>query len=159
MRFLLVTAVTVTVLGCSARGVGPTAPSTRGSTGATTTPSTRGNLKINWVGVNDAGQSARDDWQYNVTVNLSETGGVDMTVTHIEVQALVGSDILATASVIPVLPISAKSTSDARFVFAADTHVGDLRTLTVNMTIQFRDANGDTGSVSNVFSCFGCWDY
>ena len=159
MRFLLVTAVTVTVLGCSARGVGPTAPSTRGSTGATTTPSTRGNLKINRMGVNDAGQSARGDWQYNVAVNLSETGGVDMTVTNIEVQALVGSDILATASVIPVLPISAKSTSDARFVFAADTHVGDLRTLTVNMTIQFRDANGDTGSVSNVFSCFGCWDY
>jgi hypothetical protein len=40
-----------------------------------------------------------------------------------------------------------------------DTHVADLSALTVGVTVQFRDANGNTGSVSNSFTCFGCWDY
>jgi len=111
------------------------------------------------MGVSDAGQGALGDWQYKVTVHLRETGGVDMTVTNIQVQALFGSNILATGSVIPMLSVLGNSSSDAGLVFAADTHVADLSALTVGMTAQFRDANGNTGSVSNSFTCFGCWDY
>jgi hypothetical protein len=92
-------------------------------------------------------------------VHLRETGGVDMTVTNIQVQALCGSNILATAGVIPMLSVLANSSSDAGVVFNADTHVSDLSALTIAMTVQFRDANGNTGSVSNSFTCFGCWDY
>jgi hypothetical protein len=49
------------------------------------------------MGVSDTGQGALGYWRYKVTVHLRETGGVDMTVTNIEVQALSGSNILATA--------------------------------------------------------------
>ena len=82
-----------------------------------------------------------------------------MTVTHIDVQALLGSNVLATTSVIPMLSVLARSTSDAGLVFAVDNHVADLSALTVGMTVRFRDANGNTGAVSSSFSCFGCWDY
>jgi hypothetical protein len=119
---------------------------------------TRGNLEINSMWVSADGQSALGDWQYKVTVRLRETGGLDMTVTNIQVQALIGSNILATGSVILSLPVSANSSSDAGLVLAADTHAVDLSALTVGVTVQFRDANGNTGSVSNSF-CFGCWDY
>ena len=54
-----------------------------------------------------------------VTVHLRETGGVGVTVTNIPVQVLFGSSILATASVIPVLSVSANSSSEAALVFAA----------------------------------------
>ena len=111
------------------------------------------------MGVSDAGLGAPGSWQYKVTVRLSETGGVDITVTHIQLQALFGSHLLANASVIPVVSVSANSSSDAVLVFSAATHVGDLSALTVDMTVQFRDANGNTGSVSESFSGFGYWDY
>jgi hypothetical protein len=150
---VLLSVLSVIASGCA--GGGPTAPSTRGPTAA----STRGNLEINSVGVSDAGQGALGDWQYKVTVHLRETGGVDMTVTNIQVQALFGSNILATAGVIPMLSVLANASSDAGVVFNADTHVSDLSALTIGMTVQFRDANGNTGSVSNSFTCFGCWDY
>jgi len=120
---------------------------------------TRGNLEINSMWVSADGQSALGDWQYKVTVRLREAGGLDMTVTNIQVQALIGSNILATGSVILSLPVSANSSSDAGLVLAADTHAVDLSALTVGVTVQFRDANGNTGSVSNSFACFGCWDY
>jgi hypothetical protein len=42
--------------------------------------------------------------------------------------------------------------------FATATHV-DVSALTVAMTVQFTDANGNSSSVTNSFSCFGCWDY
>jgi hypothetical protein len=149
---VLLSALLVIASGCAE---GPTAPSARGLTAA----STRGDLEINSVGFSDAGQSALGDWQYKVTMHLRETGGVDMMVTNIQVQALVGSNILATANVIPMLSVLANSSSDAGLVLAADTHVADLSALKVGVTVQFRDANGNTGSVSNYFTCFGCWDY
>ena len=149
---VLLSVLSVIASGCTG---GPTAPSIEG----TTTPSTRGNLEINSMGVSDAGQGALGDWQFKVTVHLRETGGVDMTVTNIQVQALFGSSVLATASVIPMLSVLANSSSDAGLVFAAATHVADLSALTVGLTVQFRDANGNSGSVSNSFTCFGCWDY
>ena len=92
-------------------------------------------------------------------MHLRETGGVDITVTNVQVQALLGSNIQATARVIPALSVSANSSGDAGLVFAAATHVGDLSALTAGMTVQFRDANGNTGSVSCSFSGFGFWDY
>ena len=95
---------------------------------------------------------------YNGTVRLLETGGVELTVTNIQVQALLGSNILATASTVPMVSVSANASSDAVFAFAADTHV-QASALTVNATVEFRDANGNTGAVSSSFSCFGCWDY
>jgi hypothetical protein len=39
------------------------------------------------------------------------------------------------------------------------THIRDLSALTVDMMVQFRDANGNAGSVSSSFSGFGHWDY
>jgi hypothetical protein len=139
---------------------------TSGCTGGTTAPSTRevaaqsarGNLEINSMGVTDAGQGAPGDWQYRVRANLRETAGVDMTVTNIQIQARLGANILATASVIPELSVSAYSSRDTELVFAAGTHI-DPSALTVEMTVQFGDANGNTGSVNSSFSCFGCWDY
>ena len=114
---------------------------------------------MNAMFLSDGVQGARGDWQYKVTVRLRETGGLDITVTNIQVQAVIGSNILATASVVPALSISANSSGDAGLVFAVDTHVADLSALKVNMTIEFRDAYGNAGSVSNSFSGFGSWDY
>jgi hypothetical protein len=150
---VLFSVLSVIASGCA--GGGPTAPSTPG----TTAQSTRGNLEINSMGVSDAGQGALGDWQYKATVHLRETGGVDTTVTNIQVQALSGSNILATAGVIPMLSVLANSSRDAGLVFAADTHVSDLSALTIGLTVQFSDANGNTGSVSKSFTCFGCRDY
>ena len=153
---VLISVLTVIASGCAGE---PTAPSTRGNAGGPTAASTRGNLRITSMGISDAGQGALGDWQYKITVHLRETGGVDVTVTNIQIQALFGSNILATASVIPVLSVSANSNSRAALVFASDTHAGDVSALTVGMTVQFRDGNGNTGSVSSSFSGFGSWDY
>ena len=155
---VLLAVVSVIASGCGGgftATLGPTASSTR----EPAAPSTRANLEIRSMGVNDAGQSALGGWQYKVDVHLRETGGVDTTVTNIQVQARLGSNILATAAVVPMLPVLANSDGDAVLVFVADTHVADLSALTVGMTVQFTDAKENTGSVSNSFTCFGCWDY
>jgi hypothetical protein len=141
----------------------PTAPSnnsaTAPSSNSATPPSSSSlsNLTIASMTVSDARQDASGHWQYNGKVRL-ETGGVALTVTKIQVQALSGSNILATASTVPMISVSANSSSDAVFAFAADTHV-QASALTVNATVEFRDASGNTGAVSSSFSCFGCWDY
>ena len=124
-----------------------------------TTPPTRGNLAITSMGVSDAGQGAQGVWQYKVNVYLREIGGVDTTLTNIQVEALMGSRSLAPADVTPVLSVSANSRGDTAFIFTADTHVEDLTTLKVGLNVHFRDANGFTGSVSEAFSGFGAWDY
>ena len=152
-RIVLVSALTVIASACAG---GTTAPSTRDTP---TIPSSRGNLTIASMAVNDAGQDALGDWQYKVTAQLRETGGVDIMVTSIQIQARFGSKTLATASVIPLVSVSANSSSDAALVFAADTQVGNLSALTVGMTVQFIDASGNAGSVSTAFSGFGAWDY
>ena len=104
-------------------------------------------------------QDPPGNWRYKVTVRLRETGGVDMTVTHLQAHARYGSDIRGTASDSPMLPVSANSSGDAELFFPGDTRVETLSTLTVDMTVQFTDAHGNTGSVSNFFTCFDCWDY
>ena len=157
MRWILLISVwAVIASGCAG---GPTAPTTATAPTAAPSLSTRGNLTVTYMALNDAGQGAHGDWQYKVTVHLSETGGVETAVTNIQFQALFASNILATETVVPVLSVSANSSSDEALVFSADTHVGDLSAVTVKMTVQFRDANGNIGSVSNSFTCFGCWDY
>jgi hypothetical protein len=153
---VLLSVLTLVASGCG--GGTTTAPSGITAASGITPPSIRGNLTMISMGVSDAGQRALGDWQYTVTVHLRETGGVDTTVTNIQVEARLGSNTLATESVIPMLSVSANSSSDAALVFAADTHVGDLSALTVGMTVQFTDAKGNIGSVSNSFTCFGCWD-
>jgi hypothetical protein len=135
---------------------GPTAPSNNSPTPPS--PSSLSNLTITLMTLSDAGQDAFGHWQYKGTVRLLETGGVQVTVTNIQVQALLGSNILATASTIPIVSVSANSSSDAVFGFAADTHV-QASALTVHVTVEFRDVNGNTGAVSSSGSCFGCWDY
>ena len=81
---VLCSVLTVIASGCAG---GTTAPSRRG----TTAPSTRGNLEINSMAVSDAGQGALGDWRYKVTARLRQTGGVDMTVTNIQILAGSGS--------------------------------------------------------------------
>ena len=150
MRWILLMSVLAVIAsGCAG---GPTAP----TTAPTPAPSTRGNLMMAYMILNDAGQRAHGDWQYKVTVHLSETGGVETAVTNIQFQALLASNILATETVVPVLSVSANSSSDEALFFSAATHVGDLSAVTVKMTVQFRDANGNIGSVSDSFTCFGC---
>lgn len=78
---------------------GPTAPSNNSPTPPSS--SSLSDLKITLMIVSDAGQDASGHWQYNGTVRLLETGGVELTVTNIQVQALLGSNILATASTVP----------------------------------------------------------
>ena len=133
----------------------PTAPSNNRQT-IPNSPSLS-NLKITSVTVSDPGQDSSGHWQYNGKVHL-ETAGMALTVTKIQVQALLGSTILATASTTPMVSVSANSSSDEVFAFAADTHP-QAAALTVNATVEFRDASGNPGTVSSSFSCFGCWDY
>ena len=155
MRWIsLISVLAVIASGCAG---GPTAPTT--ATAPTPAQSTRGNLIMVYMALENAGQGAHGDWRYKVTVHLSETGGVQTAVTNIQFQALFASNILATETVVPVLSVSANSSSDEALGFSADTHVGDLSAVTVKMTVQFRDANGNIGAVTNSFTCFGCWDY
>jgi hypothetical protein len=159
MRWIpLISVLAVMASGCAGGSTVPTTP-TAPTTAPTPPLSTRGNLTMAYMALNDAGQDAHGGWQYKITVHLSETGGVETAVTNIQFQALFASNILATETVVPVLSVSANSSSDEALVFSADTHVGDLSAVTVKMTVQFRDANGNIGSVSNSFTCFGCWDY
>jgi hypothetical protein len=153
---VVVFVVAIGALSSACSNNGPTAPSNNSPTPLSS--SSISNLKITLMTVSDAGQDAFGHWQYNGKVRLLEIGGVELTVTNIQVQALLGSNILATASTIPMVPVSPNSSSDAVFAFAADTHV-QASALTVNATVEFRDANGNTGAVSSSFSCFGCWDY
>lgn len=158
-RRTLTTVVFVVAIGAlfsACSNSGPTAPSNNSPTPPSS--SSLSNLKITSMTVSDAGQDAFGHWQYNGTVRLLETGGVELTVTNIQVQALLGSNILATASSVPKVSVSANASSDAVFAFAADSHV-QASALTVNATVEFRDAKGNTGAVSSSFSCFGCWDY
>lgn len=138
--------------GC---GEAPTAPSTPGNT----PQFAAGNLKFNYMSVNAAGQGTLGEWQYQVTIRLSETAGVDVTVTDIQIQAFVDSNVLATATASPMVAFSARSSNDAGLVFAAGTQIADLSKLRIDVTVRFTDAKGNTGSVSNSFTGFGAWDY
>src|SRR5437762_6684223 len=124
---------------------GPTAPSNNSPTAAS--PSSLSNLTITSMALSDAGQDALGHWQYKGTVRL-ETGDVQVTVTNIRVQALLGSDILTTASTTFMVSVPPSSSTDAVFGFAADTHV-QASALTVHVTVEFRDANGNSGAVSS----------
>jgi hypothetical protein len=117
-----------------------------------------GSLQVTTMGISDVGQGALGDWQYNATLYVHENGGIDVTVTNIQVQVLVGPKVLATASITPMLSVSAHSKGDTAFVFSSDSHV-QVSEMTVNVTVDYRDAKGNTGSVSSSFECFGCYDY
>jgi hypothetical protein len=140
----------------------PTAPSNNSpaasSNNSPTPPSSSAlsDLKITSMTVSDAGY-ASGHWQYDGKLRL-ETGGVALTVTRINVQALLGSTILATRGFTPMVSVSANSSGDAVFAFAIDYHV-QASALTVNATVEFQDASGNTGTVSDSGTCFGCWDY
>jgi hypothetical protein len=151
---VLVVAIAALSSACSHNS--PTAPSYNSPTPRT--PSSASVLKITLMTFSDAGPDAFGHWQYKGTVRLAESGGVDVTVTNIQAQALLGSNILATAAVMPMVSLAAYSSSDAGFDFAADTHA-QISALTVKVTVAFRDANGNTGAVTSSGSCFGCWDY
>jgi hypothetical protein len=108
--------------------------------------------------LSDVGQDVSGRWQYKLAMHLVETAGVEVTTTSIQIQALVGSNTLATVDSIPPVSVPANSISGAEFVFASDTYA-KVSEVTVNVTIAFRDANGNTGAINSSFSCFGCWDY
>jgi hypothetical protein len=157
MRWVpLISVLAVIASGCAG---GPTAPRTVTAPTPSQSQSTRDDLTITSVAVGDAGQDALGHWQYKVIVHLRETAGVDLTATYISVQALLGSNILATYGSGTWLSVAANSSSDAGLVFAADTHVGDLSALTLIVTVQFQDGKGTTGCVGNSSSSAGCWDY
>ena len=134
--------------------------------GSSTAPSTvpvaasptHGVLNVDSLGVSDVAQGAPGVWDYTVTAQLRETGGVDVTVTDIQIQALIGSTNLATNRTLALLPLPAHSTRQTRLVFEAGTHA-DVSAMTVNITVQFIDANGNAGSIKESFSGLGAWDY
>ena len=143
----------------SACGSSPTAPvSLANSPIAASTPPV-GSLQLD-VSLIDVGEDALGHWQYKTVVSSSEIGGVDLTIEKIDVQLLNGSgDILATASFTPTAPLlRAYSSAHEAVTLTADVHVKTVDA-TVNVSGQFRDAGGHTGTVSAVYSCFGCWDY
>lgn len=136
----------------------PTAPSAPEITAPSPSPATSDPLQFVSMSVSNGVRGANGGWQYTVTVELRETRGVAVTVTDIQLKARTGSTSLATTSVAPMLSMSAYSSKDAELVFATASQV-DVSALTVDMTVQFRDANGNTGSVTSSNTCFGCWDY
>jgi hypothetical protein len=142
------------VLFTAACAGSPNAPST---VSVAASP-THGVLNVDSLGVSDVAQSAPGVWDYTVTAQLHETGGVDVTVTDIQIQALLGSTNLATNSTVPLLPMPAHSTRQTTVVFEAAIHT-DVSALTVNITVQFIDAHGNAGSIRESFSGFGAWDY
>lgn len=133
----------------------PTSPSTSAVTSAATT---RGALTVDSLGVSDVTQNSLGEWDYRVTAQLRETGGVDVTVTDIQIQALLGSTNLAADKTLPLLPLPAHSTRQTGLVFETAIHA-DVSALTVNITVQFIDANGNAGSIRASFSGLGAWDY
>ena len=146
--------------GCGSNS--PTAPTnnspTASSNNSPTPPSSSAlsDLKITSMTVSDDGY-ASGHWQYNGKLRL-ETGGVALTVTRIQIQALLGTTILATRGFTPMVSVSANSSGDAVFAFEIDYHV-QASALTVNATVEFSDASGNTGTVIDSGTCFGCWDY
>ena len=114
-------------------------------------------LQITSMGVSDAGQSAAGQWFYEARAYL-HAGGVDVTVTRIRVQLLLNSQVLSTASISPLLSVPMNSSRDAALMLASNAQVS-VSALAATVTVDFRDAKGNTGSVSETFSCFGCWDY
>jgi hypothetical protein len=154
-RIALMSVLAVIASGCAGAATAPTTATAPTSARSLATPA---NLTITSVAVSDAGQDALGHWQYKVIVHLRETAGVDLTATYIYLQALLGSNILATYGSSTWLSVSANSSSDAELVFAADTHVADLSALTLVVTVQFQDGNG-ARCVANSSSSAGCWDY
>jgi hypothetical protein len=94
---VVVFVVAIGALSSACSNNGPTAPSNNSPTPLSS--SSISNLKITLMTVSDAGQDAFGHWQYNGKVRLLEIGGVELTVTNIQVQALLGSNILATTGV------------------------------------------------------------
>jgi hypothetical protein len=138
---------------------GPTAPSGASANVQTdAVTSSLANLQITSVGVSDGGQNASGQWRYNVTVSLHDTNSVDVTVTNIEVQAWAGSTLIGAASIAPTLWIPANSSRNASLVLASSTHI-QASAITPYVTVTFKDRNGNTGSVSSMDPCLGCWDY
>jgi hypothetical protein len=95
-------------------------------------------------------------------VSLS-VSGVDVTVTNIWFQARSGSNLLAAASITPMSSVSANSMGNTTFVFTSDRHV-QVSTLVANVTVYFRDAKGNAGSIAACLTLVSgddsaCWDY
>jgi len=145
---------------CSACGGSPTAPASLGNSPIAASAPSVGALQVGVGSLIDVGEDAVGHWQYKAALSLSETGGVDVTVEKIDVQLLDSSGAtLATASITPMVPLlRAHSSGGETVVLTAAVHV-KVADASVKMTVQFRDASGNTGTVSTTYSCFGCWDY
>jgi hypothetical protein len=115
------------------------------------------NLQITSVSLSDGGQGTSGQWLYDAGVSLY-AGGVSVTVTSVQVQLLMSSQVLATTSITPMLFVPANSSREAALLLQSTTHV-DVSALTAHVTVYFSDAYGHTGSVTATWSCFGCWDY
>jgi hypothetical protein len=126
--------------------------SNSGPTAASMSPV--GKLSVGMT-VSDAGQDPRGAWQYNAIFSLRETGGVRVTVTNIQVEVFSGFKVLATAGSAPMLPVLANSSGDTTLAFTSDSHL-QVAAMSANVSVGFFDANGNTGSATNFFSCFGC---
>jgi hypothetical protein len=151
--------VAISALSSACSNTNPTTPSNTTDNGQTSSnPALVSRLQITSMGLTDAGPSARGDWLYEARVYLRETGGVDVTITNLQIQVLLDSKVLGAARSTPMLSMTANSSRDTALVVAADTHV-QVSALTTTVTVQFTDAKGNTGSINSSGSCAGCWDY
>jgi hypothetical protein len=143
---------------CNNRGNNPTAPSNVTSQSANSLAVlSSANLGITGMSVLDPRQGPNGQWLYDTEVYLhAGPGGV--SVTKVQVQLYAYSTLLGSASTTPAMLMQANSYRDAGLVVASRTNVSPSA-LTGTVTVTFTDAQGNVGSVSATFSCFGCWDY
>jgi hypothetical protein len=157
-HFVLISVLTVVVNGCAGGSTAPSLVISATSPSAVASKPGPGNLTIVSGGLVAGMQVASGDWPYQVTLRLRETGGLVVDVENIQVQVSLGSDTVGTETDTAGLSVGANSTRDVAFMFAAHTHV-DRSVATMNVTLQFKDAEGNVGSVTEAFSGFGYWDY
>jgi hypothetical protein len=144
-------------LSSSCNNSNPTTPSNTTDNGQTSS-NLDSKLQFGPITYTDAEQDARGDWLYKASVNLRETGGVGVTVTNVQIQLLLDSTVLGTASGTPMLSMTGYSSRDIALVVAADTQIQVCSpTLKWIVTVQFTDAKGKTASINTSYS--GCWDY
>ena len=114
-------------------------------------------LWISSMGLQDMGAES-DRWRYQASLYLQERGGANVTVTNIHVQVGLGSEVLASPSVNRAVPVPAKSTVNTALAFATGAHF-PISDLNADVSVEFRDEEGNIHSVRASFSGFGSWDY
>jgi len=115
-------------------------------------------VQVDLMALADPTHDTQGNWVYELKVRLRETGKTGIAVMNIQIEALADSQILGVASASPMLALAPGAQNDLALVFASEKFAHN-RDVTVNISIRYTDANGNSGEVNDAGSCFGCWDY